>query len=287
MRQVGKSSLLHKCASGRAYVNLDDLTTRARASGPDHPLLRRTARERAPVPSQAARTLRRRRRGVLSPLPLPPAPTPCAPVRHRRARWRTHLHHNHRDHRGIGARVCAGSPTMTGQCEKSTQRSIRTKPRNPLRNYVGYNTALVPRPRAHLTRYHGVFAPNFKHRRRIVPKPAHQTAREPHASRPAPMSWMQRLNRTSSTSTSNTVACVATRCASSRASKRPNSSRRSSPISPPATPTASTAPAHRRSIPRKPNPRPPHLRPCPDCARGCTTAPLRLASRALRPPPPS
>ena len=51
----------------------------------------------------------------------------------------------------------------------------------------------VPRPRAHLTRYHGVFAPNFKHRRRIVPKPAHQTAREPHASRPAPMSWMQRL----------------------------------------------------------------------------------------------
>ena len=24
--------------------------------------------------------------------------------------------------------------------------------------------ALVPHPRAHLTRYHGVFAPNFKHR---------------------------------------------------------------------------------------------------------------------------
>ena len=53
----------------------------------------------------------------------------------------------------------------------------------------------VPRPRAHLTRYHGVFAPNFKHRRRIIPCPAHQTAREPHASRPAPMSWMQRLKR--------------------------------------------------------------------------------------------
>ena len=31
-RQVGKSSLLHKCASGHAYVNLDDLTTRERAS---------------------------------------------------------------------------------------------------------------------------------------------------------------------------------------------------------------------------------------------------------------
>ena len=72
------------------------------------------------MPSQATRALRRRRRGVLSPLPLPRAPTPCAPVRRRRARWRTHLHHNHRDHRGIGARVRAGSPTMTGQCEKST-----------------------------------------------------------------------------------------------------------------------------------------------------------------------
>ena len=55
--------------------------------------------------------------------------------------------------------------------------------------------ALIPRPRTHLTRYHGVFAPNFKHRRRIIPNPAHQTTREPHASRRAPMTWMQRLNR--------------------------------------------------------------------------------------------
>ena len=62
-------------------------------------------------------------------------------------------------------------------------------------DFIARLVALVPRPRAHLTRYHGVFAPNFKHRRRIVPKPAHQTAREPHASRPAPMSWMQRLKR--------------------------------------------------------------------------------------------
>ena len=31
-RQVGKSSLLHKCACGHAYVNLDDLTTRERAN---------------------------------------------------------------------------------------------------------------------------------------------------------------------------------------------------------------------------------------------------------------
>ena len=62
-------------------------------------------------------------------------------------------------------------------------------------DFIARLVALVPRPRAHLTRYHGVFAPNCKHRRRIIPNPAHQTAREPHASRPAPMSWMQRLKR--------------------------------------------------------------------------------------------
>lgn len=31
--------------------------------------------------------------------------------------------------------------------------------------------ALVPRPRVHLTRYHGVLGPHYKHRKQIVPKP--------------------------------------------------------------------------------------------------------------------
>ena len=62
-------------------------------------------------------------------------------------------------------------------------------------DFIARLAALVPRPRAHLTRYHGVFAPNFKHRHHIIPNPAHRTARKPHASRPAPMSWMQRLKR--------------------------------------------------------------------------------------------
>ena len=61
--------------------------------------------------------------------------------------------------------------------------------------FIARLAALVPRPRAHLTRYHGVFAPNFKHRLRIIPNSVHQSAREPHAPRPAPMSWMQRLKR--------------------------------------------------------------------------------------------
>jgi ribosomal protein S27E len=52
--------------------------------------------------------------------------------------------------------------------------------------------ALVPRPRLNLTRFHGVFAPNFKHRKRIVPRRSRRLdADHP----PAPMSWMQRLKR--------------------------------------------------------------------------------------------
>ena len=46
-------------------------------------------------------------------------------------------------------------------------------------------------------------------------------------------------------------------------------------------------PAHRRCVRPEPNSRPPHHRRCSDFARGCTTAPLRLASCAPRPPPPS
>ena len=70
-------------------------------------------------------------------------------------------------------------------------------------------------------------------------------------------------------------------------SAAPASRRRSSPISPRARPAASITPAHHRPMRLSPNPRPPPLQPCPDCARGCTPSPLRLASRALRSPAPS
>jgi hypothetical protein len=53
--------------------------------------------------------------------------------------------------------------------------------------------ALVPRPKLNLTRFHGVFAPNFKHRPRIVP---HRLRGRVDSDKPtAPMSWMQRLKR--------------------------------------------------------------------------------------------
>lgn len=74
--------------------------------------------------------------------------------------------------------------------------------------------ALVPRPRAHLTRYHGVFAPNCRLRQRVVPSPRGTAARKRQqrkvsvASPPphlpalnddglpiAPMTWAERLRR--------------------------------------------------------------------------------------------
>ena len=45
-------------------------------------------------------------------------------------------------------------------------------------DFIARLAALVPRPRLNLTRFHGVFAPNCKHRERIVPR------REPEASKP-------------------------------------------------------------------------------------------------------
>jgi hypothetical protein len=60
-------------------------------------------------------------------------------------------------------------------------------------DFIARLAALVPRPRVNLTRFHGVFAPNFKHRDRIVPQRTQRTAED---DKPvAPMSWMQRLKR--------------------------------------------------------------------------------------------
>ena len=60
-------------------------------------------------------------------------------------------------------------------------------------DFIARLAALVPRPRLNLTRFHGVFAPNCKHRKSVVPK------RKPNEEQPnkplAPMTWTQRLKR--------------------------------------------------------------------------------------------
>lgn len=60
-------------------------------------------------------------------------------------------------------------------------------------DFMARLAALVPRPRLNLTRFHGVFAPNFRHRRQIVPR---CPGRRIDSDKPrAPLSWAQRLKR--------------------------------------------------------------------------------------------
>ena len=61
-------------------------------------------------------------------------------------------------------------------------------------DFLARLAALVPRPRTHLTRYHGGFAPNFKHRDHIIPAKAHSPKGDSPSPR-APLSWMHRLKR--------------------------------------------------------------------------------------------
>ena len=69
-------------------------------------------------------------------------------------------------------------------------------------DFIAKLAALVPKPRVNLTRFHGVFAPNSKHRARVTParrgrgNKATVAASEatPVASHAA-MSWAQRLKR--------------------------------------------------------------------------------------------
>jgi hypothetical protein len=64
--------------------------------------------------------------------------------------------------------------------------------------------ALIPRPRANLTRFHGVFAPNSKHRALVTPakrgkgnkrQKNNKTDDSTPANRHAAMTWAQRLKR--------------------------------------------------------------------------------------------
>jgi hypothetical protein len=63
--------------------------------------------------------------------------------------------------------------------------------------------ALVPRPRLHLIRYHGVLAPNAKMRAKVVPQPPDESAQkvpspegdEAAHGRPMRLGWAKLLKR--------------------------------------------------------------------------------------------
>jgi len=66
-------------------------------------------------------------------------------------------------------------------------------------DFIARLAALVPRPRAHLVRYHGLFAPNARERAGIVSRPkvaSNPATDEPQPSvRTPPLGWMARLHR--------------------------------------------------------------------------------------------
>jgi len=71
-------------------------------------------------------------------------------------------------------------------------------------DFIAKLAALVPKPRVNLTRFHGVFAPNSKHRVQVTPakrgkgnkgKVPNETPDQTPAERRASMTWAQRLKR--------------------------------------------------------------------------------------------
>jgi len=71
-------------------------------------------------------------------------------------------------------------------------------------DFIARLAALVPKPRVNLTRFHGVFAPNSKHRASVTPakrgkgnkpKAVDDPQERTPAERRASMSWAQRLKR--------------------------------------------------------------------------------------------
>jgi hypothetical protein len=71
-------------------------------------------------------------------------------------------------------------------------------------DFIARLAALVPKPRVNLTRFHGVFAPNSKHRAWVTPakrgkgnntKATDDAQDQTSAERRASMTWAQRLKR--------------------------------------------------------------------------------------------
>src|SRR5690606_2787885 len=111
------------------------------------------------------------------------------------------------------ARYVARPPVATERLSLTEGGLVRCALKTPYRDgtthvifepedFIARLAALVPKPRAHLTRYHGVFAPASPDRARVVPKARSAAAKkarecgEPSASdRQRAMTWAQRLKR--------------------------------------------------------------------------------------------
>ena len=108
------------------------------------------------------------------------------------------------------ARYVSRPPVATGRLSLTRGGNVRYTLKTPYRDgtthvifepedFIARLVALVPKPRAHLTRYHGVFAPASPDRARIVPRIHAAAATErgevSATDRQRAMSWAQRLRR--------------------------------------------------------------------------------------------
>ena len=108
------------------------------------------------------------------------------------------------------ARYVSRPPVATERLSLTRGGNVRYALKTPYRDgtthvifepedFIARLVALVPKPRAHLTRYHGVFAPASRDRARIVPgtRTAAYAARGEVSvsNRQRAMSWAQRLKR--------------------------------------------------------------------------------------------
>ncbi len=111
------------------------------------------------------------------------------------------------------ARYVARPPVATERLALTGSGQVRYTLKTPYRDgtthvifepedFIARLAALVPKPRAHLTRYHGVFAPASPDRPRIVPRthPAAANPACPHGAASAAdgspnLTWAQRLQR--------------------------------------------------------------------------------------------
>ena len=80
-------------------------------------------------------------------------------------------------------------------------RHLDLKPDEPMDHIHNSSrlSSLIPRPRVHLTRFHGVFAPHFKYRALVTPNPksseSSNVEKEKENKRSYSMSWAKRLKR--------------------------------------------------------------------------------------------
>jgi hypothetical protein len=83
-------------------------------------------------------------------------------------------------------------------------------------DFIAKLAALIPKPRANLTRYHGLFAPNSRYRAQVTPAKRgkghmrhtpHEADERPPRKRRAPMTWAQRLKRVFNIDVESCRAC--------------------------------------------------------------------------------